>query len=1007
MNKIFNFIIGLLFTSVTAISQNQARHWYFGNGVGVSFASGNATLVPNGAITTSMGCSAISNTLGQLLFYTDGSTIFNQNHQTMANGTGLLGSNAFQSSLIIKQPQNQNLYYVFTVGATSSTNGLNYSVVDMNLAAGMGSVTIKNISINPHSRDKLTAGKHCNGDDIWIVSSGGNVSTIVSCLLTSSGIATVVTSPSVGSLMIKGIGEMKLSPNGRKLAISSYSQHIAGNYCDIDFRLYDFDNTNGSITAITNNSQYQSGNTVCSFHCYGNEFSSDSKYFYRSFGTNILSQDLCGSNNGNSAVVPLQENVTTDNDPKRTMQLASDGKIYVALSGAGRIGVINNPSQTGSLPTNYNPNGLSLGTFTCQWGLPNFPGYYFEKKPTPIINHTVSANSCLTTMLSTPPICSNTGYSLTGYQWNFGDTPSGTNNISFLSNPVHTYPAAGNYTVSLIRYFLCNTNDTITEIIHLTQPTLSVLSSTSVCSSITASAQVSAGIGPYSYSWSASSQTNSAATYSVSGMYSITVIDKGAGGCSRTETVNLSVVNLTASIINSSISCFGQNTASASVNVLGGSGNYIYNWGGLSALSIPTLSALSAGIHSFTAIDAIHQCSVTESFTVNQPSPLTLSLTSNTTSLCVGQNEVLTALVSGGMPVYSLFWSNGLSNTHTISITNLQAGSYNYTCFVNDMNNCTNSNTISLIYHNYPLVSSSNKTICSGDTTVLLASGATNYTWMPLGVFGASVNMILTSNSTYTIFGESNGCINSAIVNVSVNALPNIIVSSNSPLCVGQKLMFNSNSFSTYLWTGPLGFASNIQNPTLTNITTNLAGTYFVQVTDTNNCKAATSMQVNVNELPTITISASKQNICLGERVILTAFGAQSYNWEFQNLTTNTIQITPQENNTYKLTGYNELGCNDTSSILIFVSKCLEINETINKTSFKIYPNPSSGTYNIELLHPFFSVQVFDALGKLIIEQNTTNGNLSLDISPHSNGIYFIQIKALTEIWYEKLILEH
>ncbi|MEI6021780.1 MAG: PKD domain-containing protein, partial [Bacteroidota bacterium] len=159
--------------------------------------------------------------------------------------------------------------------------------------------------------------------------------------------------------------------------------------------------------------------------------------------------------------------------------------------------------------------------------------------PNPSFSYTVNG-SCQNVLFSTPAICSASGYSISGYQWNFGDIASGTSNTSFLAAPSHSFNSTGNYTVSLIRYFQCNTNDTITQVVSIVQPSLNILTA-NACAMGTATAQVINGTGPYTYSWSIGSQSNAVFSTTTSGIYTVNVIDQGAGYCSRTSTFNLVV----------------------------------------------------------------------------------------------------------------------------------------------------------------------------------------------------------------------------------------------------------------------------------------------------------------------------------------------------------------------------------------------------------------------------------------------------------------------------------
>src|SRR5256885_14257908 len=113
---LFLLIIFSLFTE-NSFAQKEANIWYFGNYGGVDFNSGSPVVLTNSAMSAFEGCTSIANHNGQLLFYTDGMSVWNKNHQIMYNGMGLDGnSSSTQSGVIVPQPGagNGNIYYIFT-----------------------------------------------------------------------------------------------------------------------------------------------------------------------------------------------------------------------------------------------------------------------------------------------------------------------------------------------------------------------------------------------------------------------------------------------------------------------------------------------------------------------------------------------------------------------------------------------------------------------------------------------------------------------------------------------------------------------------------------------------------------------------------------------------------------------------------------------------------------------------------------------------------------------------
>src|SRR6188508_239275 len=94
----------LMCLNLVSVSQNQNSQWYFGNNAGINFMNSPPTS-QTGSMIASEGCASVADAAGNLLFYTNGVTIYNQNHQVMANGTNLNGDiSSTQSAFIAKQP---------------------------------------------------------------------------------------------------------------------------------------------------------------------------------------------------------------------------------------------------------------------------------------------------------------------------------------------------------------------------------------------------------------------------------------------------------------------------------------------------------------------------------------------------------------------------------------------------------------------------------------------------------------------------------------------------------------------------------------------------------------------------------------------------------------------------------------------------------------------------------------------------------------------------------------
>ena len=1015
-SKQWLLLILILFHFCITKSQNQARHWYFGNSAGAVFSNGSPTVVAGGAITTSLGCSAISDAAGNLLFYTDGMTVYNASHTVMANGSGLLGVNAFQSSIILKKPQSNSLYYIFTVGGLSTNYGLHYSVVDMSLASGQGSVTSKNTLVYADSRDRISAGKHCNGNDIWVLSTGGTSASFVSCLLTASGISSVVSTPTTSNISpILGTGQMKLSPNGRKLGLTGFYPPLSGN-CGLDIRILDFDNATGMVLSAGTNTVlygvYNSTYPACGFKLYGSEFSPNSRYFYFSINQTVQKLDLCSTGSIVVNNVYNTESTTAlDTANKRSFQLAPDGKIYVAQNNKTQVGVIINPNNTGSLAS-YTSAGIGLNTYTCQWGLPNFPGFYFEQKPTPNFTYTVNNTSCLTATFSTAPVCSSTGYSLSAYQWNFGDPGSGTANVSNISSPTHAYPSSGSYTVTLIRYFDCTGTDTLRQVIQISQPTLSVLNSTFQCAQTTVTAQISGGSGPYTYNWSASTSTIASSSFSSSGNYTVVVIDQGSGNCMRSLVFPVTVINLSATtVVSPTLICFGASNATATAAVSGGSGSYQYNWSALTG-STNIVSGLSAGNYTLQVLDLVKQCTVTQSFTVHQAQAISMQLTLSSATACANESLLANASATGGVPAYSFVWLPSNVSTSSLSISH-PPGTYVHTLVLQDAMFCSAQQTFNLVFYPLPVLSLSSTSVCAGTTTTLTAAGALNYTWQPGNVSNNSVTPSLSITTLYTVTAsDSNGCLNMATTQVLVYPLPMVTASNNGPLCTGQTLQLFTGNFVSYYWQGPNGFVSSLQQPFLNAAQLSFAGFYTLSVTDANGCKDSIQTKVVMLPSPLVTITGPS-TVCAGQSISLQASGANSYTWSTGAVGAN-INFMPASSSSFTVTGTSITNtCTGTNSFSIQVLDCnlLGIASENNQSApaWEVFPNPCTNKIIVSGFSPGDEIkfQLLDLNGKtcMLGQLHKTDSEITLS-SNVEKGMYLLLLSNGTISISKKILVQ-
>ena len=512
-------------------SQNENRKWYFGNKAGLDFSTSPPTILLNSSMTAPEGAATICDGTGALLFYTEGVTVYDNTHAVMANGGGLLGNNSpCQSVIILKKPGSSTLYYIFTMTGVSGINGLNYSIVDMSLAAGLGSVTVKNAPLyNAPCYEKIVAAQHCNGRDYWILTHDLSSSNFRAHLLTSAGVNTVAVISSIGTAigMPYSLGCIKISPNGRKLGMTEYTGAVD---------LFDFDNSSG---IVTNSLALAPG-----FSSYGCEFSPDGTKFYAGgFGGHLRQWDICAGTS--TAIIASQYSTTTTGI--WSMQLAVDGKIYCAKGTT--LGVISNPNGPGAA-CGYIDLGQSIAPRSTLRSIPNY--IPISQKP-PIPNFTYATN-CNTVSFNSPAIsntidagCTVVLTTPTNVVWSFGEPSAGATNTSTAINPSHSYSAAGTYSVELLLYGACSV-DTLRSLVTVSgpPPNLSIAGTFTVCKGEKRIYTVS---GASSYTWhttGVNTTTISLTTPTITTTYSVSGVLSGTNSCVSKKTFTLTVAKCTA-----------------------------------------------------------------------------------------------------------------------------------------------------------------------------------------------------------------------------------------------------------------------------------------------------------------------------------------------------------------------------------------------------------------------------------------------------------------------------
>ena len=376
-----SFLLAALVLAFPLFSQKEGNIWYFNRGLGLDFNQSPPALLRDGAIDTYEGCSAVCDSAGGLMLYTDGITLWNRRHQIVKGGMQLGGhSSSTQSGLIARQPGQASRYFVFTADAREHNlrNGIQYAVVDMNARNGAGKVLRSPRQLIQPACEKLTGVAHLNGRDIWIIAHGWNSNAFYAYLLTPEGLAkkpiVSMTGSTHGWPLKNAIGAMKVSSDGNWLACAIMENKMV--------ELFRFDAASGQVASAVA-LPLERGLP------YGIEFSPDNNWLYIStlYTGEIIRFSL--REDSKSDLLASREILYTREDEQiGALQLGPDGKIYFQFVYGDWLGSIDHPNRPAS-DIGLNPRAYLLGKQEGRFGLPNFiqtyvrPGFVEEQPLVP------------------------------------------------------------------------------------------------------------------------------------------------------------------------------------------------------------------------------------------------------------------------------------------------------------------------------------------------------------------------------------------------------------------------------------------------------------------------------------------------------------------------------------------------------------------------------------------------------------------------------------------------
>jgi len=356
-------LLMLTVSSLIVSAQNQNNFWVYGYQAGINFNTNPPSYEGGFAIQASEGAASVADPItGELLFYTDGVTVWNANNNPMPNGTGLLGSSSGELSsttaaVICEKPGSPNQYYLITVDEQFSNGGVRYNVVDMTLNGGLGDIVAgqKNITIFATTSEKLCIVPNAQGNGFWLLTHDLPGESFYAFSITASGINTTPVVSTLGGTHGNGAGFIKFSPQFDRVAIA--------NLFFQDAEVFDFDNSTGTLSNPIILNLTGSG---AAGGAYGIEFSCSGNLLYVTNGSNLFQYDLTLGNA--AAIMAGAYTVLSNSFSCYGLQLGPDRKIYVSN---GALDVINDPDVPGA-GCNYQQNAIPNQETGGGWGLPQW-----------------------------------------------------------------------------------------------------------------------------------------------------------------------------------------------------------------------------------------------------------------------------------------------------------------------------------------------------------------------------------------------------------------------------------------------------------------------------------------------------------------------------------------------------------------------------------------------------------------------------------------------------------
>ncbi len=504
-------------------AQRQIQNkWYFGETAGIEFTEGPLPIDDENQMNSLEGCATIDDADGNLMFYTNGRTIWNSAHQVMPflsdSIQSLSGdSTSSQGALIIPFMDDITMFYVFTAGEVDADGThfpMTYAIVDMKKDSARGAVVLSNLSLFDQSIEKITSsGFSLNA---WLITHEFGNNSFRANLIDDAGIGATVYTP-IGRVLKAQTPEQASG----YMAFGSGTQLFANTIPGPNtLEIFDFDNQTGNFE------NFRQIETEATEDLYGVAFSSDGSKIYTTSVSELIQFNL-DSLDTEDEITYITSSKYDDYSSEGVygaLQRGPNGIIYLAIDQGLAVGTISNPSLEGAA-ANFNATGFDLLGHTSRKGLPSFVQNSGSSLQNPAASY---VNACFG--LATQFYASGSSI-LDEYFWVFYDSLSQTDTL-YATNEQTTeyeYGAAGFQYFTLNITNRCGYDSLITDTLEVYSLPVNpdIIESASICEEFLELAAWNEDRSDYNYYWSTGDTSRIIEIFDPTTLYLAIITDDG------------------------------------------------------------------------------------------------------------------------------------------------------------------------------------------------------------------------------------------------------------------------------------------------------------------------------------------------------------------------------------------------------------------------------------------------------------------------------------------------